>query len=124
MQALAPDSERSPPAQMAIDAAAATLEFGGTSGLRALLAGMERQRVFALDESGREMNGADGHRYLLFLPATERQHGPDAGAAGPPLTMAMTGPEPRAQACVSMMLPRLVPEVRARLGAAGCDAPA
>ena len=116
LQARAPDIDSSPPAQMAIDSAAATLEFGGTAGLRGLLAGMQRHRVFAVDESGREllgrtvkpatlaeargvlgqpgqrrvvraMDGADGHRYLLFLPAAEHARGLDAGAAAPPMAL-------------------------------------
>jgi two-component system OmpR family sensor kinase len=103
------DIDTSPPAQMAIDSAASTLEYGGTEALRSLLASMERHRVFAVDESGRdllgrivkpvmlvearyvlahadqrrvvrEMTAKDGHRYLLFLPSAEHLRGLDSGA--------------------------------------------
>jgi len=102
-QQKAADLDTSPPARMAIDAAAATLEFGGSAALRSLLGGMERHRVLAVDDSGqdllgravnpamlaeartlagrddarhvaRKMTGADGRAYLLFLPSGE--HGP------------------------------------------------
>ncbi|HAT31016.1 MAG TPA: two-component sensor histidine kinase [Janthinobacterium sp.] len=98
------DIDASPPALLSIEAAAATLEFGGTAALRRLLDGMQRHRVYAVDESGadllgravapamlveahrvlergerrrvvRELAAADGHRYLLFLPSSERPRG-------------------------------------------------
>jgi two-component system, OmpR family, sensor kinase len=102
-QQKAADLDTSPPARMAIDAAAATLEFGGSAALRSLIKGMERHHVLAVDDSGqdllgravnpvmlaearalaerndaphvaRKMTGADGRAYLLFLPSGE--HGP------------------------------------------------
>lgn len=113
--------DTSPPARMAIDAAAATLEFGGTAALRSLLAGMDRHHVLALDESGhevlnrsvdplmlaearailgqdgarrtvRELTGADGHRYLLFLPSEERGPRFGPGLAHGPGPFAEPGP--------------------------------
>jgi two-component system OmpR family sensor kinase len=100
------DLDTSPPAEMAINAAAATLQYGGPMGLKAMLANMERHRVFAVDEAGHELLGrivspamlieahtllkqdskrpvvrqqtaADGHRYLLFLPSRAHQGGYD-----------------------------------------------
>lgn len=119
----AADLDTSPPARMAIDAAAATLEFGGSGALRSLIKGMERHRVLAVDDSGRDllgravnpamlaearalagrddarhvarkMTGADGRGYLLFLPSGE--HGPRFGlglAEGPGL-FERRGPPP------------------------------
>lgn len=98
--------DTSPPAEMAINAAASTLEFGGVKALQRMLENMERHRVFAVDEQGhellgrivnaqalqesrarlkddgrrrvvRQMEGDDGKRYLLFLPSGERQRGLD-----------------------------------------------
>ena len=92
------DLDTSPPAEMAINSAAATLEFGGVKALRRLLENMERHRVFAVDEQGNELLGRtvsasmlreshtllkqegkrrvvrqvaepDGKRYILFLPS-------------------------------------------------------
>ncbi|MES2256923.1 MAG: ATP-binding protein [Pseudomonadota bacterium] len=89
-----------PPAETAIDAAAATLEFGGIHALQSFLENMDRHRVYAVNEQGRELLGrivkpvmliearqmldkgerrravrelkaADGHHYLLFLPSRE-----------------------------------------------------
>nr|WP_233410478.1 ATP-binding protein [Rugamonas sp. CCM 8940] len=106
------DIDTSPPAEMAINAAAATLEFGGSRALRGLLGSMERHRVYAVDDKGhellerivtpamqveahyllkheqrhrvvRQVKDKDGHRYLLFLPSAEHQQGIDALA--PPL---------------------------------------
>ena len=100
------DLDTSPPAEMAINAAAATLQYGGPMGLKAMLANMERHRVFAVDETGhellgrvvspamlveahyllkqdekrpvvRQLAGNDGHRYLLFLPSRMRLGGYD-----------------------------------------------
>ena len=103
------DLDTSPPAEMAINAAAATLQYGGPQGLKAMLANMERHRVFAVDEAGHEVLGrivspamlseahyllkqdakrpvvrqvasSDGHRYLLFLPSRAHQGGYDTEA--------------------------------------------
>ncbi|PHV04600.1 two-component sensor histidine kinase [Janthinobacterium sp. BJB412] len=106
------DIDTSPPAEMAINAAAATLEFGGSKALRGLLDSMERHRVYAIDDKGhelldrivtpamqveahyllqheqhhrvvRQVRAKDGQRYLLFLPSAEHQQGLDSMA--PPL---------------------------------------
>ncbi|WGG53306.1 cell wall metabolism sensor histidine kinase WalK [Rugamonas sp. DEMB1] len=106
------DIDTSPPAEMAINAAAATLEFGGSKALRGLLDSMERHRVYAVDDKGhelldrvvtpamqleayyllqheqrhrvvRQVRAKDGRRYLLFLPSAEHQQGLDSMA--PPL---------------------------------------
>jgi signal transduction histidine kinase len=98
--------DMSPPAEMAINAAAATLEFGGVKALKRMLENMDRHRVYAVDEQehellGRIVNsktlqeirvrlkedgkrrvvrqvmGDDGKRYMLFLPSGERQRGMD-----------------------------------------------
>ncbi|TWI69360.1 signal transduction histidine kinase [Pseudoduganella lurida] len=94
------DIDMSPPAGMAIESAAATLEFGGAQALTRLLENMDRHRVFAVDERGKELLGRivnptvvnearallaqgdtrvvrrvmlpSGRHYLLFLPAQER----------------------------------------------------
>jgi signal transduction histidine kinase len=95
-----PDIDTSPPAQLSIDSAAATLQYGGTEALRELLSNMQRHRVFAVDETGRDllsrivkpsmllearamlnqadkrqavraMQGKDGHHYLLFQPSAQ-----------------------------------------------------
>lgn len=99
-----PDIDTSPPAYMAIESAAATLEYGGTEALRGLLGSLHRLRVYAVDETGRDLLGRvvkpgmlvearfimaqadrrnsvrdvhakDGHRYLLFLPSAENLNG-------------------------------------------------
>jgi signal transduction histidine kinase len=104
---MALDIDTSPPARTAIDAAAATLQYGGTNALRDLLSNMQRHRVFAVDEKGhdllgrivksgmlvearymmqhrqqdrvvREILAADGHRYMLFLPSQEHLRGLDS----------------------------------------------
>lgn len=106
------DLDTSPPAELSINAAAATLEFGGPKALRALLATMERHRVFAVDDKNHELLGrivsvgmlaearyllnqgsetrvvrrvtdSDGNRYLLFLPSAAHQMGIDASAPRP-----------------------------------------
>ena len=106
-----PDLDTSPPAEMAINSAAATLEYGGVKALRSMLEHMERHRVYAVDDKGHELLGrivnpsmlqearsllkkedqwrvvrqltdAEGNRYLLFLPSREHQRGLD-GDAGP-----------------------------------------
>ncbi|TFW29797.1 sensor histidine kinase [Duganella callida] len=98
--------DTSPPAEMAINAAAATLEFGGVKALQRMLENMERHRVYAVDEQEhellgrvvstrtlqesrirlkedgkrrvvRQVRGDDGKRYLLFLPSGERLRGMD-----------------------------------------------
>lgn len=92
------DLDTSPPAEMAISSAAATLEFGGVKALRRLLEGMGRHKVFAVDEQGHELLGRtinaamlresrallkqegkrrvvrqvadlEGKRYILFIPS-------------------------------------------------------
>ena len=104
------DIDTSPPAEMAINAAAATLEFGGAPALRRMLENMDRRRVYAVDDAGHELLGRyvsasllresrnllrdegryrvvrhvydpQGNRYLLFLPTTERQRGYEADRA-------------------------------------------
>jgi signal transduction histidine kinase len=101
------DIDTSPPAEIAINAAAATLEYGGTNALRRMLDNMDRRRVYAVDDHGHEMLGRivspamlresrallkddgkrrvvrqvydpEGNRYLLFLPWAERQRGFDS----------------------------------------------
>jgi signal transduction histidine kinase len=101
------DIDTSPPAEIAINAAAATLEYGGTNALRRMLDNMDRRRVYAVDDEGREMLGRivspamlresrallkddgkrrvvrqvydpQGNRYMLFLPWAERQRGFDS----------------------------------------------
>ena len=98
--------DTSPPAEMAINAAAATLEYGGVQALRHMLENMDRHRVYAVDEQAQELLGRkvtpaalqesrqrlkedgkrrvvrqvlaqDGKRYLLFLPSGERLRGLD-----------------------------------------------
>ena len=98
--------DTSPPAEIAINAAAATLEFGGVKALQRMLENMDRHRVYAVDEQehellGRIVNpktlqetrvrlkedgkrrvvrqvmGDDGKHYMLFLPSGERQRGID-----------------------------------------------
>lgn len=122
-QMLALDIDTSPPAQMAIDAAAATLRHGGTEALRQLLDDMDRQRVFAVDELNREvlgrvvkpamlvearyllgqggrrrvvreLTGADGHRYLLFLPSMEHRGLAPPDGRGPMYGFGMEPPGP------------------------------
>ncbi|UQV43613.1 HAMP domain-containing protein [Janthinobacterium lividum] len=116
------DIDTSPPAQMIIEAASATLEAGGSQALRQFLGKLERMRVFAVDAKGqelmgravhptmlakaramleqgqahpvvREAAGSDGKRYLLFLPSSERFRNAEAGAARDTLNaVAMSGP--------------------------------
>lgn len=99
------DIETGPPAEMAIESAAATLVFGGTDGLRQLLENMPRHRVFAAGDDGKELLGRitspamlaeaqkmlsssnprgvrhvsapDGQRFMLFLPSRRHQGGLD-----------------------------------------------
>ncbi|MBA5603878.1 HAMP domain-containing protein [Duganella sp. FT3S] len=49
--------DTSPPAEMAINSAAATLQFGGAEALRGLLASMRHHRVYAVDAQGQELLG-------------------------------------------------------------------
>ncbi|WP_219115937.1 cell wall metabolism sensor histidine kinase WalK [Janthinobacterium sp. UMAB-56] len=116
------DIDTSPPAQMIIEAASATLEAGGSQALQQFLGKLERMRVFAVDAKGQELmgrtvhptmlakaramleqtqlhpvvrtvTGSDGKRYLLFLPSSERFHNAEAGAARDTLiAVAMSGP--------------------------------
>ena len=101
--------DSSPPAEMAINSAAATLEFGGAKALRRMLENSERHRVYAVDDQGHEILGRivsaatlqeshlrlkedgrrrpvrqvidpEGDRYILFLPASERMRGLDSEA--------------------------------------------
>jgi two-component system, OmpR family, sensor kinase len=95
-----PAIDTSPPAALAIESAAATLEFGGPQALSRLLENMDRHRVFAVDDLGKELLGRivnpvqvaaaravldkgdtrvvrritlpNGRHYLLFLPAHDR----------------------------------------------------
>ena len=118
------DIDTSPPAQMAIEAASATLEAGGSRALQQFLGKMERMRVFAVDAHGqelmgrpvhpamlnkarallaqasphavvREARGSDGALYLLFLPSSVRFRTAEAGAARDTLN-AVTLRPPRA----------------------------
>jgi two-component system OmpR family sensor kinase len=102
------DIDTGPRAEDAIESAAATLEFGGVHALQSLLENMNRHRVYAVDEMGRELldrivkpammmearlmlkqdgaqrvvrevKAADGHRYVLFLPSREHLGGMPAG---------------------------------------------
>ena len=116
------DIDTSPPAQMAIEAASATLEAGGSKALQQFLGKMERMRVFAVDTQGqelmgrtvhpailakarallaqglphavvREVGGSDGVRYLLFLPSSVRFRTAEAGAARDTLNaVTLSGP--------------------------------
>jgi two-component system OmpR family sensor kinase len=101
--------DSSPPAEMAINSAAATLEFGGAKALRRMLENSERHRVYAVDDQGHDILGRivsaatlqeshlrlkedgrrrpvrqvidpEGDRYILFLPAAERMRGLDSEA--------------------------------------------
>lgn len=103
--------DTSPPAEMAISSAAATLEFGGAKALHGLLAAMHHHRVYAVDAQGQELLGrtvnpamvaeartllkqddarpavrdvrdSAGQHYLLFLPSHERLRGLDGGYPG------------------------------------------
>ena len=116
------DIDTSPPAQMAIEAASATLEAGGSKALQQFLGKMERMRVFAVDAQGqelmgrkvhpailgkarallaqgsphavvREVSGSDGTHYLLFLPSSVRFRTAEAGAARDTLNaVTLSGP--------------------------------
>lgn len=104
------DIDTGPPAELAIESAAATLDAGGPAALARLLENMGRHRVFAVDGSGKELLGRivdatmlaearavlakgdtrvvrritlpDGRQYLLFVPARARQGGLAARRSG------------------------------------------
>jgi signal transduction histidine kinase len=112
------DIDTGPPAEMAIEAAAATLDAGGPAALARLLENMGRHRVFAVDGQGKELLGRivdatmltearallakgdtrvvrkvtlpNGRHYLLFLPARQRQGGHDPRDTQP-LMAGLTG---------------------------------
>jgi len=122
------DIDTSPPAEMAIEAAAATLDAAGPKALSRLLENMGRHRVYAVDGDGKELLGRivdpavlakaratldsgdtrvvrkvtlpNGHPYLLFLPARQRQGGLAVGDTRPLLAgtglagLGMDGPGP------------------------------
>ena len=120
-QARALEIDTSPPAQMAIEAATATLEAGGSAALRQFLGKLERMRVMAIDGKGRELmgrtvhpamlnkaralleqeqsrpvvrqaTGSDGVQYLLFLPTSEHFRNAGTDAARETLNaMGMAG---------------------------------
>jgi len=120
-QARAQEIDTSPPAQMAIEAATATLEAGGSKALRQFIGKLERMRVMAVDKQGRELmgrpvqpavlakarallaqeqprpvvrevTGGDGVRYLLFLPYAEHFRSAETTAARATLNaMSMAG---------------------------------
>lgn len=90
------DFDRSPPASLLLESAAATLQYGGASALRRVLESWEQAPIYAIDEQDREilgrkftpatldrvrrmldadsaapavrrMQSSDGHVYVLFL---------------------------------------------------------
>ena len=105
------DIDMGPPAEIAIESAAATLDAGGPAALARLLDTMGRHRVFAVDGTGKELLGRivdpsmlaearallhkgdvrvvrnvtmpDGRQFLLFLPARQHQGGLDARDTAP-----------------------------------------
>jgi len=119
-----PDIDTSPPAEMAIESAAATLAYGGAQGLHQMLENMPHHRVFAVDDNGKELLGrivnpnmlseakklldkgdqrvvrhvtsSDGQRFMLFLPSREhlRMDGSRMLLAGAGLGAGMVGPGP------------------------------
>ncbi|AXA90982.1 ATP-binding protein [Massilia sp. YMA4] len=116
------DIDTGPPAELAIESAAATLDAGGPAALARLLENMGRHRVFAVDGSGKELLGRivdatmlaearavlakgdtrvvrritlpDGRQYLLFVPARARQGGLAARRSGLAGMVPHTGPPP------------------------------
>ena len=56
-QRATPTLETGPPAAIALDAAAATLKYGGVPALRAMLGDLRRPQVFVLDKARRELLG-------------------------------------------------------------------
>ncbi|KAB8044913.1 ATP-binding protein [Janthinobacterium aquaticum] len=121
-QQRAEEIDTSPPAQMAIEAATATLEAGGSAALKHFIGKLDRMRVVAIDQHGKELmgrsihpamlnkaralleqeqsrpvvreaTGSDGVRYLLFLPYSERFRNAQLGAAREALNaVTMAGP--------------------------------
>jgi len=121
-QQRAEEIDTSPPAQMVIEAATATLEAGGSVALKHFIGKLDRMRVVAIDQHGKELmgrsmhpamlnkaralleqeqsrpvvreaTGSDGVRYLLFLPYSERFRNAQLGAAREALNaVAMAGP--------------------------------
>ena len=112
-----PTLDKSPPATIMLDAAAATLKHGGIDALRDLAAGSRRMHLYVLDEQGHELldrpvsaklreevehslkddgpthavtqlTGADGRRYTAF--ASRAWHMPGMDGPGPH----EGGPEP------------------------------
>ncbi|MES2298533.1 MAG: HAMP domain-containing sensor histidine kinase [Pseudomonadota bacterium] len=106
----APVIDTGPPAEFLVDAAAATLKHGGSAALADLLAQPHQRTVLAITENNqdllgrgvdaamlaqarnmlntdgaprvvRQVDAADGHRYVLFAPW--EPHGP-GGPGGPP----------------------------------------
>ncbi|MYN45984.1 HAMP domain-containing protein [Pseudoduganella sp. FT93W] len=72
--------DTSPPAEMAINAAASTLEFGGSAALHRMLEAGGRYQVYAIDEQnhellGREFNAATVSEARAMLKRDERQRG-------------------------------------------------
>ena len=120
-QARTQEIDTSPPAQLAIEAATATLEAGGSKALQQFIGKLERMRVMAVDGHGRELmgrtvqpamldkarallqqdqpravvreaTGSDGVRYLLFLPYSEHFRNAETDAARETLNaMSMAG---------------------------------
>lgn len=115
--------DASPPARFMTEAAAATLRHGGAEAMRALLATETQRKVYAVDESGRDLLGREvrpewlrqaraaqdaagapvrrvengGHRYLVFM-AHDGLHPPMHGAGAeqmPPRGPGGFGPPPR-----------------------------
>jgi signal transduction histidine kinase len=111
--------DSSPPAAFVIESAASTLQYGGVPALRQLLENMDgRHEVMAIDEADRdilnravarqlimearallhtggarrfvrEVQTADGQRYLLFSPALHREEGFGMGGPVAPEGLAM-----------------------------------
>ncbi|HJV50222.1 MAG TPA: ATP-binding protein [Noviherbaspirillum sp.] len=101
----AQEFDQSPPAVLMLDSAAATLRFGGAPALQDLLRQPHGNRIYAIDQRGNDIlgrtidqgllaharrqleradarphavriaAGADGMRYLLFVPWTDRSFG-------------------------------------------------
>jgi two-component system OmpR family sensor kinase len=114
--------DTSPPAEVMVEAAAATLTHGGPAALRDMLGTHRRRSVFVIDENGKELLGrqvehalllqaegllklgserhtvqsvtaSDGHRYLIFSPRDPR-HGPGNGPPPEPRGRPMRGDGP------------------------------
>ena len=123
-QARTQEIDTSPPAQMAIEAATATLEAGGSKALQQFIGKLGRLRVMAVDGHGRELmgravqpavlakaralleqnqpravvrdvTGSDGVRYLLFLPYSEHFRTAENSAARATLNAMSLPPGPR-----------------------------